>query len=159
MSKGLAALYGVALATDAYTGIKHKFVPFPIPIVRTSLGFAMLSLVEMMSPELSIALAFGYLIVNWIKLYNYEKSIPSLLAGDNSGLLAMWELYANSWNTPRKGGYAKKLDDSLGAYISAFPFIGFGASTQSAGSTSGTSAPTPSAPTVTTTTPKGPVST
>jgi hypothetical protein len=65
----LAGEWFVAIAFTSYFAIKKKYWPWPPTIIRISLGFGVFGIFALAAPEVAAALASGFLLAGFLKIY------------------------------------------------------------------------------------------
>jgi hypothetical protein len=64
----ILGLFILAIGIESWMAIRQKYVPFPAWLVRTGVGFVVISFVGMASIEFAGVLALGYLVTDLIRL-------------------------------------------------------------------------------------------
>lgn len=78
--KVLGIEFGVSVAVSSWAAMKAGYWPWPPTIVKTSIAFAILSVVSIASEELAAMLGAGFILANLVRIYSnkdpYTGGIP-----------------------------------------------------------------------------------
>ena len=94
--KVLAGEFVIVIALDSWNAIHNGgYLPLPSIIARSCLGFAVLGIISLVSPELAAALGAGYVVANYMKTYKFFTGKPSdYFMTSNAPTM---DIYSNEW--------------------------------------------------------------
>lgn len=80
--KVLATEYLLSIGIVSWAAIKKGYYPWPPMVMRTSIAYALLSLMSIVSEDLAVMLASGFLLAQLIKVSSGTSAIPDWIYQD-----------------------------------------------------------------------------
>lgn len=79
----LAGEFVLAIAFTSWFAIKNQYAPWPPTVVKICASFGIFGIVAMAAPEIAAALAGGFLLAGFLKIYqeglsNYYGGVPGV---------------------------------------------------------------------------------